>query len=93
MVLIERQGGNDVTRQLVDWSINKVEEIKEWGLSAFVLKSKSPSCALRSASVYTTEDVLISTQGRGFFARLLKEALPELLVCEESELDSLIKLL
>jgi uncharacterized protein YbbK (DUF523 family) len=77
--------GLDVTQALLDWSRQWLADCR--GLDAVILKSRSPSCGLRSTPLYdSTGRRLTSTAG--IFARRLQARLPELLLVEETSLET-----
>ena len=75
--------GEDLTEKLSAWALRKVLELEKEGLSGFVLKSRSPSCALRSVEVLGQDGISYGA-GTGVFARALIEKFPSLPVEEET---------
>ena len=70
--LIERDSGRDHSATMRSWAISKLAELAAMGLAGYILKARSPSCALDN--------------GRGFFARILLEGFPDMPVVDESML-------
>ena len=57
-------------------------------LSGFVLKSRSPSCGPAAVPIHREDDANADAVGRGLFAQILIEAMPNLpIVDEEALLD------
>jgi uncharacterized protein YbbK (DUF523 family) len=75
----------DVTELMQRYCNSRPAELNQ--LSGFVFKSRSPSCGLYSTPVFI-EAKCISESGRGMFARAMTEAIPELPVIEETDLES-----
>jgi uncharacterized protein YbgA (DUF1722 family) len=57
------------------------------GLKGYILKSKSPSCALGDLPVHGRNGSIVRTGGRGLFAQMLVYKLPLMPVEEESALQ------
>jgi len=77
--LIVTEDGRNLSLAMDKFSKRRVEDLPE--LDGFVLKSKSPSCAVRSAAVAG------DGRGRGLFATMLTKLRRHLPVCEERDLD------
>jgi len=60
---------------------------RQTGLSGFILKSRSPSCAVGNADVFSTSGRLVSSVGSGVFARSVMKATPLLPVEDETALS------
>lgn len=60
-------------------------------LSGFIFKSRSPSCGLNSTPVYINGQCVTETS-RGFFAKAMCLAYPDLVVIEDYELENKILL-
>lgn len=81
--LIGYDSGDDLTETMTNWSDRVLPGLEEEGLCGFVLKSRSPSCALVKGKIYSTKGKP-PRKGSGFFARQLMEHYP-LLPVEASE--------
>lgn len=83
--LVMTEHGKDYTQDMERWASAKVEELKRQGLCGFILKSKSPSCALADARV-------LDHEGRpagfhpGLFTAVLRRAHSGLPLIDEVEL-------
>ena len=84
--LIIPSSGRDLTDAMIGYARAKVAELVSAGISGYVLKSKSPSCGLGSARVIDEAAEVISRDGTGLFAAVLRETLPGLPVEEETAL-------
>ncbi|RME26183.1 MAG: DUF1722 domain-containing protein, partial [Deltaproteobacteria bacterium] len=83
--LVGKNSGADRTSLLRAWSEKRVRRLEREGIQGFIVKSKSPSCGLRSAIVRRPERPPLRT-GRGIFTGILMQRLPLLPVEEEVRL-------
>jgi len=74
----------DITDKLKKYSEKRVKQFKT--LSAYILKSKSPSCGMERVRVYQAKGIP-SKMGVGVFAKALMQAYPQLPVEEEGRLN------
>jgi len=81
--LIGVDSAEDWTDRMIDFSKRVLPGLEEEGLCGFVLKSRSPSCALVQAKIYSTKGKP-PRRGAGFFAQKLMEHYP-LLPIEASD--------
>lgn len=97
VVLVDRKGkprmvgvesGTDWTSAMYDFASGHMTRFVQQNLRGFVLKSKSPSCALGDLPVYGPDGTPVDT-GRGLFAQVLVYRMPLLPVEEERELHEL----
>lgn len=70
----------DLTAPMEEWAARRVEELAGEGLAGFIVKSRSPSCALHDAPI------IAAAAGPGLFTRALMHRLPLLPVEDESRL-------
>jgi uncharacterized protein YbbK (DUF523 family)/uncharacterized protein YbgA (DUF1722 family) len=85
--IIPAQNNKDITDEMNDISQKIVDKLKSENICGFVLKSKSPSCGLERVKVYQKEDSHFHEKnGKGLFAKKLKENFPYLPIEEESRL-------
>lgn len=84
--LLETKSRRDHTRTMEAWARRKARALRKSPLDGFVLKSKSPSCGLRSAKVFSEDQTVQSTRGTGLFATSLVSDDPTLPVEEERSL-------
>lgn len=73
--LIASESGEDWSDRMIMWSDKIFPGLDEEGLNGFILRSKSPSCALRKARIYMTNG-RPNRFGAGFFAERLSQAFP-----------------
>ncbi len=83
--LVTIKSGTDHTRALETMTTNRVEELKELGLSGYVFKKGSPSCGVERVRIYN-EHGQASQNGVGLFARAFIEEFPLIPVEEEGRL-------
>lgn len=66
-------GSQDLTQTMLEWAECKLEILRERDVAAFILKAKSPSCALRSATVVRDDDGReVKLDSQGLFVMLLR---------------------
>jgi uncharacterized protein YbgA (DUF1722 family) len=70
------------------WAKRRARLLEKENLSGFILKSKSPSCGLKGAKVYTQKGRPPLRKGTGLFARALLERFPNLPVIDERRLHT-----
>lgn len=82
--LVAPGSGADHTLRMRRWAEAKVRELERLGVAGFVLKADSPSCGLERVRVWKGD--VAAREGRGAFAAVLAERLPDLPVVEEAAL-------
>jgi uncharacterized protein YbbK (DUF523 family)/uncharacterized protein YbgA (DUF1722 family) len=80
-------GGVDHTAAMRHWAATVTGELRERGLSGFVLKKGSPSCGLERVRVWDERAQRPAPSGRGVFAQVLVDAVPGLAIEEEGRLN------
>jgi uncharacterized protein YbbK (DUF523 family)/uncharacterized protein YbgA (DUF1722 family) len=80
-------GGVDHTAAIRRWAATITGELRDRGLSGFVLKKGSPSCGLERVRVWDEGAQRPTPSGRGVFAQTLIDAMPELVIEEEGRLN------
>ncbi len=70
--LLERKGGIDHSETMRKWAGTKLDRLAAMGLAGYILKARSPSCAL--------------VERHGFFTRLLLARFPGMPTVDESML-------
>jgi uncharacterized protein YbgA (DUF1722 family)/uncharacterized protein YbbK (DUF523 family) len=85
----ETASGEDHTRALERASAARVRALRGLELDGYVLKKGSPSCGLARIKVWPSHDApaMPSADGRGVFARMLCDALPNLPIEDEGRLQ------
>ena len=81
--LVATRTGDDVTGRMDTWCRIKILELKKMRLSAFVLKSRSPSCGIGNVKLLSDKGEQTSS-GTGLFARMIIDRFPQVRV-EESD--------
>jgi uncharacterized protein YbbK (DUF523 family)/uncharacterized protein YbgA (DUF1722 family) len=79
--------GADHTAAMRRWAATVTDELRDRGLSGFVLKKGSPSCGLERVRVWDERVQRLTPSGRGLFAQALVDAMPELAIEEEGRLN------
>ncbi|OHD93736.1 MAG: hypothetical protein A2019_00475 [Sulfurimonas sp. GWF2_37_8] len=77
--------GEDLSQQLMSASKKDLESIASHPLCGIILKSKSPSCGMRSAKIYQNNGY-VEAKGDGVFAAMCREKFPLLPMEEEGRL-------
>jgi uncharacterized protein YbbK (DUF523 family) len=78
--------GLDYTPRLMSWSQKTAERLARLGLHGFVFKSGSPSCAGAARVPVFTPQGEEAGQSFGVFAKVLRQAMPDLPVADEYSL-------
>lgn len=81
-ILYQPDTGKDLTDQMVQYVSKVTESLRD--IDGFVLKSKSPSCGVASAKLFSESAVIGKTDG--FFAEAVKTRFPYLPVEDEGRL-------
>jgi uncharacterized protein YbgA (DUF1722 family)/uncharacterized protein YbbK (DUF523 family) len=86
MVALESK--EDWTARMNRFADARARALAREGLSAFVLKSKSPSCGMERVKLYPDDEARapMNARGTGLFAAALARALPNLPIEEEGRL-------
>lgn len=78
-------GGKDVTEVMLEWAECKLEILRERDIAAFIMKSKSPSCAVRSATVIREDDGReVKLDAQGLFTMFLRSKFRTMPLFEET---------
>ena len=78
--------GDDHTRAMRRFAAERIARLTADGIAGYVLKSRSPSCGLRSVAVEDDARQRVAT-GSGLFASALCHRLPLVPLAEEQELE------
>jgi uncharacterized protein YbgA (DUF1722 family)/uncharacterized protein YbbK (DUF523 family) len=76
----------DYTRQMLDWTQSKIEQLSKENLCGFIFKTKSPSSGVRDIKIYNQEGNVVSHKGVGIFAREVVKSFSILPVEDEGRL-------
>ncbi|HHV37148.1 MAG TPA: DUF523 domain-containing protein [Candidatus Cloacimonetes bacterium] len=87
--LLVVQDKSDVGEVLQTYIMQILKEIKASKICGFILKSKSPSCGLKTTPLYNMDDTPTGEMISGVFAQTLLDELPDLPLIDE--IDFLIK--
>ncbi len=84
--MITLESGMDKTDVISEWIEKKLLELSKKKLCGFILKARSPSCAVCSAKIH--EPTGVKTDGCGLFAGALIRNFPKLPIVEEENLQN-----
>lgn len=79
--------GDDWTEEMVGFATELMPRWADMNLRGWILKSRSPSCALGDVPIHDRNGSVLETSGRGLFAKVLVYRMPLLPVEEESALQ------
>ncbi len=85
--LIMPSTGDDLTKTMNTYALEKIRKLQSLRLDGFVFKSKSPSCGMEHVKVFNQEGVA-EESGVGAFARILMEMWPDLPIEDEEHLEN-----
>jgi len=88
--LLMASTGTDLTRRMEEFCVAAAELLASQGLAGYVFKSRSPSCGIRLAKLYTSRGTFRRV-GRGFFAADIMRRMPLMPVVTEEELRDPIR--
>lgn len=83
MVTIETR--RDMTEAMVSWADKRLEKLAEEGLSGFILKGRSPSCAIGTAPLFGDSGEAKGTAS-GVFTLMLIKRFPDLPITDDARL-------
>ena len=84
--MVVRDTGADVTREVEDWSEERIRDLAAENLHGYVFKKDSPSCGLFRVKLYQPSG-MADRSGRGLFAAAFARAFPTLPIEEEGRLS------
>ncbi len=85
--VLRRSSDNaDLTKQMIQFCKQRIAELIESGVCAFILKSKSPSCGIDNVKVFDEEGANPQRHGVGFFAQALMGVDSEIPIIDEEGL-------
>lgn len=85
--LVTRENRMDCTEQLQRWIETTLVRLSCFPLVGFVLKARSPSCAVWDAEIWDVSEKN-STYGPGLFTRALLERFPFLVLVDEEAIQT-----
>jgi len=84
--LVQPATGRDLTEEMAAFAVSFLDSLE--GVDGFILKSRSPSCAVRDAKVFPSLDAgEPSGMGAGIFARAVRARFPGLPMEDEAALE------
>lgn len=84
-LLLVVQDKTDLGALLNAYIARIIADIKARGICGVILKSKSPSCGLRTTPLYNLDDTASGQHISGLFAQALLEELPDLPLIDEND--------
>lgn len=84
--LVTVSTGHDLTRQMETFCCRKLDQLATLDLVGFILKRRSPSCGIGSASLFDQNGELCSATCNGLFVAALMNRFPELPLIDEEQL-------
>lgn len=87
LILIQPSTNKDLTKKIQNFSKNYLKNLKD--IDGFILKSKSPSCGIKNAKIFSnsqTDKILL--MGNGFFAESVSNKFPNIPIEDEERLDN-----
>ena len=89
--LIQPKTGLDVTKKMNDYSEKLLESYKDKKIDGFILKSQSPSCAVKGAKVYPAKGrVRHVDSSPGFFGGKVREIFCDAIIEDEGRLRNFL---
>ncbi len=83
--MIAEQSGKDWTTEMLEFSQDRILKSDFRNISGLILKSKSPSCGIKTAKIIDG-DSLVSEFGTGVFAAVVLKLCPSLPIIDELSL-------
>ena len=85
--LVQPNTARDLTRKMISFARTYLDSLPP--VDGFILKSRSPSCAIRDAKIHAeTEREGVAGKGAGLFTRAVLERFPHAAVEDEDRLNS-----
>lgn len=78
----------NVIKKLIFVSKNIIQNIDKNELCGFILKTKSPSCGLKTTKIYNLSGDILCEKGMGIFTRLVLKKFNFIPIVEENEVKS-----
>lgn len=86
--LVQNDSNSDYTKEMNEFSAKYLDSLKD--IDGFILKSKSPSCGINDAKIYTDNDVrYVNGKGSGLFAEYVLKNFPDSAIESEARLTNL----
>ena len=76
----------DVTDILLEWTANKLAELKKLNLNGFIFKARSPSCGIKGVNIYDSFNLPVQ-EGSGLFANAFMNHLGTIPVEDEEGMN------
>ncbi|MGP8154828.1 MAG: DUF523 domain-containing protein [Smithella sp.] len=84
--LIVTDTGEDMTGRIVNWALERVNQLEKEDLCGFIFKSNSPSCGIEKVKVFNEKHTHLK-EGVGIFAKIFMERFPLQPVEDEERLN------
>ena len=86
-ILIQESTGKELSNKINNFSDNFLSKIKN--IDGFILKSRSPSCGIKSAKIYSnSKKPIVVKKGAGLFAEKIINKFPLMPLEEETRLNN-----
>ena len=76
----------DHTERMESWAADRLDQLVEEKLVAFIFKTKSPSSGMRAVKIYSPSGNPVAYNGTGLFARAFMKRFPDIPVEDEGRL-------
>ncbi len=83
--MIAEETGKDWSDEMREFSRLRIQQSDFKNISGLILKSKSPSCGIKTVKVFNNSE-LVSQAGTGLFAEVVMKTYPTLPIIEAQEL-------
>lgn len=85
------ESGEDVTEQMREWGLCKLDKLARLDIDAYIFKARSPSCGLKSTKICNAAGRCINENGNGIFTAMVLRSFPKLRVCQEDDFQSVLE--
>ncbi len=88
--IVSSKSGKDVTEDMVTYSENKADELKNENLDGFILKGRSPSCGVKDVKMYKSfgKSQIIPKKTSGVFGGIIDDKFSMLPIEDEGRLTN-----
>ena len=83
--------GEDITEQMREWGLGKLDKLARLDVDAYIFKARSPSCGLNSTRVFNAQKKCMTEKASGIFAAMVTRSFPKLRVCQEDDFQKILE--
>lgn len=76
----------DYTEEMTEYINEFLSNLDQ--IAGFILKNRSPTCAISDAKIYNSENGVPSNKGAGIFTKMIKESFPNAIMEDEGRLTN-----